>query len=98
MFDLNGSDTDWLVYADYLEDQGIDATHIREGVTEEYIPWHFTIITNTAIVGTRSSLYWYLTGNVGGFSHHVGHIDSGPGSGLYGRVGAECHGVGSCKT
>ena len=31
-FKLNGSDTDWLVYADYLEDQGIDATHIREGV------------------------------------------------------------------
>ncbi len=32
MFELNGSETDWLVYAEYLEDQGIDAIHIREGV------------------------------------------------------------------
>lgn len=33
-FQLNGSDTSWLVFADYLEDNGIDATHIREGVAE----------------------------------------------------------------
>jgi hypothetical protein len=33
-FTVNGSDTDWLVYADYLEDQDIDAAHIREGVAE----------------------------------------------------------------
>jgi hypothetical protein len=33
-FTLNGSDTDWLVYADYLEDQGIDSAHIREGVVD----------------------------------------------------------------
>jgi hypothetical protein len=41
MFDLNGSETDWLVYADYLEDQGKDATHIREGVADPHTEdWH----------------------------------------------------------
>jgi hypothetical protein len=32
MFELDGSETSWLVYADWLEDQGIDAAHIRESV------------------------------------------------------------------
>jgi uncharacterized protein (TIGR02996 family) len=34
MFEIDGSETTWLVYADYLEDQGIDASHIREGVVD----------------------------------------------------------------
>jgi hypothetical protein len=30
MFRLDGSETSWLVYADWLEDQDLDARHIRE--------------------------------------------------------------------
>ncbi len=42
MFDLDGSDISWLVYADYLEDQDIDASHIREEVSEPSEGhWHF---------------------------------------------------------
>jgi hypothetical protein len=29
-FMVDGSETSWLVYADWLEDQGLDARHIRE--------------------------------------------------------------------
>lgn len=29
-FHLNGSQISWMVYADWLEDQGIPANHIRE--------------------------------------------------------------------
>jgi hypothetical protein len=32
MFELNGSETSWLVYADWLEDQNIDASNIRNFV------------------------------------------------------------------
>jgi hypothetical protein len=32
MFELDGSETSWLVYADWLEDQGINASHIREAL------------------------------------------------------------------
>lgn len=34
MFKLDGSQTTWLVYADWLEDQGIPAAHIREAANE----------------------------------------------------------------
>jgi hypothetical protein len=30
MIDLDGSETSWLVYADWLEDHDLDAAHIRE--------------------------------------------------------------------
>jgi hypothetical protein len=40
MFTVNGSETDWLVYADYLEDQGIDASHIRE-LEPQTNDWYF---------------------------------------------------------
>ena len=30
MFKLDGSEISWLVYADWLEDKGISANHIRE--------------------------------------------------------------------
>lgn len=56
MFYLNGSDTNWLVYADYLEDQGIDATHIREGVAEQIInTWCFSY-HNFGFVGDNCNL------------------------------------------
>jgi hypothetical protein len=64
MFELNGSDTSWLVYADYLEDQDIDATHIREGLTEELRFFH------EFIVG-------YQRWGVGGGSIHVGSLKYG---------------------
>lgn len=35
MFKLDGSQTSWLVYADWLEDQGIPASYIRELAKEE---------------------------------------------------------------
>ena len=33
-FKLDGSEITWLVYADWLEDQGINSQHIRESICE----------------------------------------------------------------
>ena len=34
MFKLDGSETGWLIYADWLEDQDINAKHIRETLSQ----------------------------------------------------------------
>jgi uncharacterized protein (TIGR02996 family) len=81
MFELNGSDTDWLVYADYLEDQGIDAAHIREGVADpQPNQWHHEHTTYDDFIREESELvgditpFFMLTYNmteIGGI-HNVG--------------------------
>jgi uncharacterized protein (TIGR02996 family) len=74
MFELNGSDTSWLVYADYLEDQDIDAAHIREGVADPQ--------TNQWIVLYRRNNVGvdYSERGVGCSSHAVGCGFTSPGS------------------
>ncbi len=89
-FLLNGSDTDWLVYADYLEDQGIDATHIREGVIESYQDhWYFeSCNVESYMVGCVSSDHPYDN------YHEVG----GRGVGPQGNVGVTHYGLGQVGT
>lgn len=77
MFHLNGSQTSWLVYADWLEDQGIPASHIREMAKEE--------ITNNFIY-EHDPVFWQL--KVGSenpvfpiISTKVGAYELGPGNG-----------------
>jgi hypothetical protein len=42
MFHLDGSETSWLVYADWLEDHDYDATHIRSpGPVNEWVQPYF---------------------------------------------------------
>jgi hypothetical protein len=44
MFLLN-CETSWLVYADWLEDHDLDATHIREPGTVN--AWHYESVDNS---------------------------------------------------
>ena len=39
MFHLDGSEISWLVYADWLEDQGLQANHIRENINFSVNNW-----------------------------------------------------------
>jgi hypothetical protein len=67
-FLLDGSETSWLVYADYLEDQGLDAKHIREpGIVNT---WHFAY--HKSYVGSIDESE--MIGSTGYFtsSHRVG--------------------------
>ena len=43
MFKLDNSEISWLIYADWLEDQGIDASHIREELSNDKVirAWHW---------------------------------------------------------
>jgi hypothetical protein len=92
IFTVNGSETDWLVYADYLEDQGTDSTHIREGVANPYTnQWFSEVSGHYAGAGCGQN-----SGRVGAsvpnyldtFSYRVGSLDSG-------RVGSNESFVGS---
>jgi uncharacterized protein (TIGR02996 family) len=48
VFDLDGSETSWLVYADWLEDQGLDASNIREpGEVNDWYFQHFNDVCST---------------------------------------------------
>ncbi len=78
MFSVNGSDTDWLVYADYLEDQGIDASHIREGIVHQQPNWTYEGIGEDG-VGSRNPTVGsgYVGGRDlvgGGFRNDVGSL------------------------
>lgn len=47
MFKLDGSQTSWLVYADWLEDQGIDSSQLRYCIANEPVTntfhWEFPL-------------------------------------------------------
>ena len=60
MFIIDNSQISWLVYADWLEDQGIDASHIRNFETDLTNQWIyeedvnlFYTTNNGNYVGTR---------------------------------------------
>jgi uncharacterized protein (TIGR02996 family) len=54
IFSLNGSDTDWLVYADYLEDNNQDAQHIRQAINEQATHWYATYGIAEPTIGTQN--------------------------------------------
>jgi hypothetical protein len=77
VFQLDGSETSWLVYADYLEDQGVDSRHIREGW--QVNDWHREMRSdcvgdNIVDVGIRG-----VVGNRG-WADQVGSYSVMPGS------------------
>jgi hypothetical protein len=89
-FDLDGSETSWLVYADWLEDQGFDAAHIRMPI--EIPIWYFVNDIGSWQVGTRAC----VGNNVGGYwmdsegnrvgVHASNFFDIGVGGGLWERL------------
>jgi hypothetical protein len=94
MFDLDGSETSWLVYADYLEDQDIDASHIRESIANPCIDqWcQDSQGFNNSGVGVDSGVGNSTNNNIGsntdmntGSNWRVGSIYSYVGSGIYVR-------------
>ena len=72
MFHLDGSQTTWLVYADWLEDQGIPASHIRDMAQSENVNhWFFEYSTLTFQVGSLCSLSTNIEHKVGTWARDV---------------------------
>jgi hypothetical protein len=88
MFDLDGSETSWLIYADWLEDQGLDAEHIR-------MPWMFNDYCYECVVVTNGSFLCCYNGV--GFMFY-GYSPGGYSCGFVGSrsaYGSNFEGVGS---
>jgi hypothetical protein len=100
MFELDGSETSWLVYADWLEDHDYDAISIRE-----YVPtvnsWTYEFYRlgvggkyhSFSHVGTSCFPDISVIDTVGGVNGQVGYY-SGVGGGIgdicsFGFVGGE---------
>jgi hypothetical protein len=65
MFELDGSETSWLVYADWLEDQGLNAAHIRESAVVN--DWYHTLdMRDTVAVNEHYCSVGGLTSRIGG--------------------------------
>jgi hypothetical protein len=100
MFHLDNSEFSWLVYADWLEDQDIDATHIRslvvEPTTNDWCYEYYTLINrrNNGRIGGGTDNEDHNFSRVGSNELDVGY------GGDYSRVGGnnistDCAGVGS---
>lgn len=63
MFKLDGSETSWLVYADWLEDRGIDATCIRS-FEDNVNQWHHEFLDRLRVCKVGSGVNW---GTIGGW-------------------------------
>jgi hypothetical protein len=81
MFDLDGSETSWLVYADWLEDQGIEAAHIRtpgfvcqwcyDGTGYDHIgPKHYINRVGTQCTDDRGAIGSGYIGEVGSLARY----------------------------
>jgi hypothetical protein len=73
MFDLNGSQTAWLIYADWLEDQDVPADHIREMANEQIVLG----IEPDLECGSQTSKVGTHVTNRGRFEHSVGGMIAG---------------------
>ena len=84
MFTLDGSENSWLVYADWLEDQDIDARHIREPLFVNN--WRYEYRSGAG-VGSVSVVVGYVGGV--GVVGSVGYVGGGFGDGVggFGSVG-----------
>jgi hypothetical protein len=63
LFTIDGSETSWLVYADWLEDQGLDATHIREPVEVNW--WYYHTPVGNRVGDWNHQREYYLYNEVG---------------------------------
>ena len=67
MIRLDGSQTSWLIYADWLEDQGIPANHIRDMAIDFFSSgWFYEYTPNTIHrVGSLGNSAIFMDFNVG---------------------------------
>jgi hypothetical protein len=83
------NDLDWLIYADYLDDQNIN--YFREDLQNDKIPWTYEYCRSGeyAGVGDRNHIGVGATGLIGGrgFLPNLGYIGSN------GKIGAGINGV-----
>lgn len=98
MFKLDGSQTAWLIYADWLEDQNLPANFIREAACEIETNWWYREYLSGGGVGGGDfpHITWQVGNSVGAsssnrFMNYVGVINfSGTrtcGSETFGTIG-----------
>jgi uncharacterized protein (TIGR02996 family) len=82
IFHIDGSETSWLVYADWLEDQGFDARHIREPQFVHYWSYDFDPTNNESVGTIYNTVGCARLGSVmvGVSDMYIGSLGKVPGS------------------